>query len=126
MINRNSTPSQEEIDRLRADLLGDREIHPYLAFGLGYRHDAGRPLGLVVMHYLDGDIAVADLEARRALASEGESLVTGQPYRDGLFTVEDATVEGSDLLLNVRLIDDKPRRLFDMFFRRDMAFAACP
>jgi hypothetical protein len=79
-----------------------------------------------VLHYANADHAQADLEPRRQLAQEGISLGTRQPYRETVFTVKEAFVEGSDLVLQVTPVNDMPQRLFRMIFTQDMLFAACP
>ena len=60
------------------------------------------------------------------LAPEGQSLVAQAPISERVFGLESASVAGSDLLLQVRPADDRPRRLFDMVYMRDMPFAGCP
>lgn len=107
-------------------MFGDKPVQPYLALGVGYRYVDGKPLGIVVLSYPGADMAQADLAVRRQLANEGVSLVTNQPYRETIFTLADATVTGSSIVLSVRPVDDRPRRLFDMVNRQDMAFAVCP
>jgi hypothetical protein len=118
-------PSEEQLDELREELSGS-ELHLYTALGVGYRYEDDEPVGLVVMHYTSAGEAQADLEPRRQLAEEGISQTTGQPYSETVFTLEQASVEGSDLVLRLRPDNDQPSRLFQMVEYRDIAFAACP
>lgn len=111
------------------------QLHPYEALGLGYRYEdttssgtrtaSAHSAGLVVMHYADARTAAADLAPRRAIATDGRSLVTNLPYREGVFTVLGAAADRGDLTLQLRPAHDQPRRLFEMFVRRDMIFAGC-
>ena len=54
------------------------------------------------------------------------SQATEQPFSEGVFTVDGAEVIGSELILRLRPYEDRPARLFQLFFYRDMAFAGCP
>lgn len=101
-------------------------LHAYQAFGIGYRYENEKPIGLLVFHYANAADAQADLDARRRLADEATSLSTRQPYSVALFTLNQALVDGSDLTLQVSPVNDLPRRLFDMVRRRDVIFAVCP
>ncbi len=103
-----------------------KELHPYVELGIGYRDEGGRPVGLLVMHYLNAREAKADLVPRRSLAQNGFSSVDQRPYRDVLFTVASAAVAGSDLVLQLHPVGNKPQHLFEMADNRDMLFAACP
>lgn len=78
------------------------------------------------MHYTSPESAKADLALRRQMAQEGISLNVGQPYNETLFTLDEASVEGSDLVFQVSPISGMPRRLFDMVIADDMLFASCP
>ena len=102
------------------------ELHPYMELGIGYRDQGGRPVGLLVMHYLNAGEAKADLVPRRSLAQNGISSVTQVPYRDEVFTVASAVVAGSDLVMQLHPVGNEPRRLFEMVEAQDMLFAACP
>jgi hypothetical protein len=103
-----------------------KELHPYAELGIGYRDEGGRPVGLVVMHFLNAGEAKADLVPRRSLAQNGISTMTHRPYRDVLFTVASAAVAGSDLVMQLRPVGNQPQHLFQMVDARDMLFAACP
>jgi len=52
--------------------------------------------------------------------------MTGRPYRDVLFTVTSAAVAGSDMVLQLHPVGNKPQHLFEMVDTRDMLFAVCP
>jgi hypothetical protein len=118
--------SDEQLAQLKALLEEGPTLHLYTALGVGYRYDGDELTGLIVMHYPSADDAQADSEPRRQIAQEGLSLAARQPYTEVLFTVQQATVEGSDLVWQVAPVDDMPRRLFDMVLRGDMLFARCP
>lgn len=100
-------------------------LHPYAALGVGYARPDWDPTGRIVFSYLDGATAAADLAGRRKLAETGLSQRVGQPIADALFTVTDAHVDGTTLTLDVAPVEDRPRRLLDMVFARDMVFAGC-
>lgn len=117
---------EEQLAQMKALVEERPPVHLYTALGLGYRYEDDKPVGLVVMHYPSADDAQADLEPRRRLAEEGISLAFKRPIREAVFTLEEASVEESDLLLRVRPVDDMPRRLLEIVFRRDMLFAGCP
>lgn len=102
-----------------------KELHPYVELGIGYSDQGGRPVGLLVMHYLTASAAKADLMPRRLLA-QGISSMTQMPYRDGVFTVASAAVAGSDLVMRLHPVGNQPQRLFEMVDNGDMLFAACP
>lgn len=118
--------TEAQVEELRQRLLVGPQVHPYLALGIGYLRDATGALGTVAMVYPTGEAAAADLEARRTLAAEGFSTASGAPYREQSFVLEEAAVAGPNLLLRLRPHEDRPQRLFEMFYRRDMTFAACP
>jgi hypothetical protein len=118
--------SDEQLAQLKALLKESSNLHLYTALGIGYRYAGDELTGYIVMHYLNADDAQADSEPRRQIAQEGLSLTTEKPYPEVLFTVEEAKVEGSDLVWQVAPVDDMPRRLFDMLLRGDMLFARCP
>ncbi len=101
-----------------------KELHPYVELGIGYRDQGGRPVGLLVMHYLNAREAKADLAPRRSLAQNGFSSMTDRPYRDVLFTVASATVAGSDLMMQLHPVGNQPQHLIQMVYGRDMLFAA--
>jgi len=118
--------SAEQVDALKQEFFGDGTLHPYLGLGVGYRPSGSHPLGKIVLHYPTASAAEEDLAPRQKLAAEGHSLVTQAPVSERIFGLESASVAGSDLLLQVRPADDRPRRLFDMVYMRDMPFAGCP
>ena len=61
-----------------------------------------------------------------AFAEEGVSVVTRAPYRESVFTVREAAVDGTSVVLRVDPTNGQPRRLLDTVYRRDLAFAICP
>lgn len=99
-------------------------LHSYAALGIGYQEAQGQPAGLIDMRYDSSQDAQADLDARRTLATKGLNL-SNQPYSESLFTVGSASVSGSDLLLHVTPLNNKPQALFDMFDQSDLLFAIC-
>ncbi len=100
-------------------------LHPYAVMGVGYGRPDWDPVGRIVFGYQDATAAQADLAGRVELARTGVSQLTGQPYADSLFRVEESQVDGANLTLEVSPVDDRPRRLFDMVYSRDMTFAGC-
>lgn len=102
------------------------KLHPYAALGVAYRSDGNKLVGLIVMDYALAGDAQADLELRHQLATQGESIIAKSPYSQSVFTLDKASVIGSDLVLQVSPLGNAPRRIFDMVFRHDMLFAACP
>jgi hypothetical protein len=117
------TPAQR--DALRKQLLSKTQVGDYLTLAVGYDFVKGKPAGTVVMDYADAARAKADAPARIAAAKDGVSLVVSKPYRDAIFTLSASRIVASTIVLSVRPVDDKPRRLRDMVFRGDMAFASC-
>jgi hypothetical protein len=122
----NASSSEELVEELKDQFVVAESVHPYTALGVGYRYEGDRALGLIVMHYPDADDAQADLEPRRQLAREGFSFRVRRPYSEVLFTVDEATVQDGDLVLQVSPIDNVPQRLFTMTMSRDLLFAVCP
>ncbi len=117
--------SPADLAAVQRAVFGEAPLHAYGALGIGYRYEDGRPLGFIVLHYPDGAVAQLDLEPRRQLAAEGQSIAARAPVAEALFSLQSTGVQGGDLVLTVRPADDRPQRLFQMFYRRDMPFAAC-
>ena len=79
------------------------------------------------MHFVEANQASADLAPRRKLATEGLSRNTNSlTYAETYFTLTNAAVEGSDIVLQVKPFDDQPPRFFRMVVNSDMTFAFCP
>lgn len=121
-----ASPPTEAARRFKALLEASPPLHPYVGFAAGYEVEDGEPVGLFVLHYLDGEVARADLPARTALAEQGVSLVTRAPYRESAFTVRAASVEGTSVVLRVDPTNGRPSRVLSMVYARDLAFALCP
>ena len=121
-----SSAPGEASRRLKALLEEGSPLQPYVGLAAGYETQDGEAVGLFVLHYLTEEMAVADLPARKALAEEGVSVVTRAPYRESVFTVREATVEGTSVVLRVDPTNGQPSRLLHMVYRRDMVFAICP
>ncbi len=102
------------------------QFHVYAALGVGYQYEGDQPVGQIVMDYQMAGDAQSDLEPRRLLADQGTSLAVQRPYSLTSFSLIQATVDGSDLVLRVTPFSNQPKRLFDMVYRRDMLFAVCP
>lgn len=115
----------ERARAIRARLEQYGKPRPYETLGIGYRYEGGRPIGVIALHYPEAETARADLPVRRRLATEGHSLATRAPYSKTVFRVEEASVEGRDIVLRVYPRGGFPRSLFDMVFRRDLFFASC-
>ncbi len=121
-----SSPSSTAAHRLKALLEEGPPLQPYVGLAAGYEVEDGAPGGLFVLHYLNEETARADLPARRALAEEGVSLVTRTPYRESAFTVREANVEGTSVVLRVDPTNGRPSRILHMVYARDLVFALCP
>ncbi|MEW6216326.1 MAG: hypothetical protein AB1543_01400 [Candidatus Bipolaricaulota bacterium] len=121
-----SSPSGTAARHMGALLEEGPPLQPYVGLAAGYETQDGEPVGLFVLHYLTKETAVADLPARTALAEEGVSVVTRAPYREDVFTVREATVEGTSVVLRVEPTNGQPSRLLHMVYRRDLMFAVCP
>jgi hypothetical protein len=117
--------SDEQETAARQELAEAGPLSRYGAMGVGYLRD-WEPVGRVVFGYADAATAAADLRGRRMLAEEGTSRRAAQPYAEAVFTLADAHVDEALLSLEVRPVDDMPRRLVEMVLTRDMLFAACP
>ncbi len=102
------------------------QFHVYAALGMGYQYEGNQPVGQIVMDYQKAGDAQSDLEPRRLLADQGTSLAVQRPYSQTSFSLIQATMDGSDLVLRVTPFSNQPTRLFDMVNRRDMLFAVCP
>jgi hypothetical protein len=101
-------------------------LHPFAALAVGYTLAEQTTEGVILFQYASPVTAQGDLAVRRFLAERGLSLITQAPLSKVLFTVEDAVVTGSTVVLSVAPREGVARRLFDMVNRRDMIFAACP
>jgi hypothetical protein len=106
--------------------LASSTLHPYQVLALGYRYEADKPLGTLLLHYANISDARADLEVRKQGAAEGTSFVVNKLYKESVFGLESATTEGNTIIFKLQPVDDKPQRLFNMVYQRDMAFAGCP
>jgi hypothetical protein len=118
------------------------KAHKYDAVAQGYRYEAGKSLAFVALHYGSIEVAKSDVEIRRSLLAEGQSMFTepGVSYADILKTRKgeyQVDVEGSTLMVkvkgdNIKREDSEvesnliPRTLNQMLIARDMTFAACP
>lgn len=100
-------------------------LHAWTALGVAYERPDWQPIGRIAMGFLAPTHAQADLEPRAALAREGISVRLNGPYADTLFTLDDARVEDTTLVLEVSPLGDMPQRLFQLLQARDMTFAGC-
>lgn len=121
-----SSPSSTAARRLKALLEEGPPLQPYVGLAAGYEVEDGAPVGLFILHYLTEGTARADLPARGALAEEGVSLVTRTPYRESAFTVREASVEGTSVVLCVDPTNGPPSRILHMVYAHDLVFALCP
>ncbi len=121
-----SSPSSTAAHRLKALLEEGPPLQPYVGLAAGYEVEDGESVGLFILHYLDEETARADFPARTALAEEGVSLVTRAPYRESAFTVREANVEGTSVVLRVDPTNGQPSRILHMVYARDLVFALCP
>ncbi len=114
----------ERLAAIRQQLADAGPLSAYDALGVGYSR-TWDPIGRIAFAYSDPDTALTDLPARRTLAEDGDSLVVAGRYSEAVFTVNEAGAADGVITLDVAPIDDRPRRLIDMVFVRDMLFAAC-
>lgn len=121
------------VDTLGADeqalaetLTRGADVQPFAALAVGYTLAGSQTQGKILFQYASSAAAQGDLAMRQFLAEHGLSLITQAPLSKALFTVEDAAVTGSTVVLTVAPREGVARRLFDMVNRRDMFFAACP
>jgi hypothetical protein len=119
-------PSAAAVQEAFAARFGSTPLGPFMALGVGYTLEAGRPMGRIVLAYPDAASAAADLAPRAALATTGKSLLVDEPVSAVLFTVDAASAVENTVVLTVTPVNDQPGRLFNMFFNRDMGFAGCP
>jgi hypothetical protein len=122
---RDRMKSPEEIKAETEKQLG-LNLHPYQTLALGYRYEADKPMGTLIMHYNTISDAQNDLPARQKSADEGISFVRNLPYTESVFALESAEADGNSLIFKLRPVGDIPQRLFSMVYQRDMAFAGCP
>lgn len=120
-----TVPTEEDIDEIRAAIEERQLLVPYRAFAVGYRTIDHIPVGTIVFEYDAAELAALDLPFRQSLAETGTSASYDTAIADVYFAVIDASVDGSAIVLTVAPVDDRPRRLFDMIFRRDAPFAGC-
>jgi hypothetical protein len=79
-----------------------------------------------LLHYDRSADAQADLEVRKKLAVEGPMMTSRTLLYGDLFTLDNAAVVGSDLLLWMTPKNGFPDRLFVLLTNRDLLFATCP
>jgi hypothetical protein len=104
--------------------LNPKRVHAYSVFALGYWYEETQPVGRMVMQYARAEDAQSDLAVRSDVIRDGIGL-DGVPYRE-VMTLKDASVQGNTLVLQLRPVDDRPSRLFDMVLNLNLAFAICP
>ncbi len=97
----------------------------YQAMAMGYAWDHDATLtGRIVFQYEESDAASEDLEVRSE-AARGQSLRTLEPYSASVFELEEAHVEETQLILEVRPAESGVIALADAVAALDLAFAAC-
>jgi hypothetical protein len=77
------------------------------------------------MHFASAGAASADLTLRRGLASTGTSQAAREPYSK-LFSVETASISGSNLVLRLHPVQNRPGIFWQMLNTQDLSFAMCP
>lgn len=100
-------------------------VHAYSSFGLGYDLEEGKTIGTVVLHYDKAEDAKADMSTRQSDLKQGISLTSMKPYTEVL-TLDKATLQDSDIVLQVVPVNNSPKTLWSMISRQDMAYARCP
>ena len=114
----------DAIERFKGSFSAE-PVHAYSVFGVGYAHEGDAVIGTLVMHYDKAEDAQADQTARENDLKQGMSLNSMQPYTS-LLTLDTVTVQGNDLVLQVRPANNSPKTLWSMITRQDMAYARCP
>lgn len=99
-------------------------VHTYVAFGVGYKTENGKPVGTMVMHYPDESSATADLLPRVRLLMHGQSIRTMQSYSK-LFKLRHRAVVDSDIVFQLSPTHERPAIFFQVVFQRDLEFASC-
>jgi hypothetical protein len=111
---------------LEDGLVSPDEVNPYSVFGAGLRYDDGEPAGRIVMRYDNDEHADADLDVREDAARTGNSLATRRPYSEDVFSVENASVDGRDLIMELGPPEERDFvALNDALRARDLLFAQC-
>ena len=98
--------------------------HQYEAGAAAYFLEEGNPSGVFAFHYPSAEEAEADLDLR-SNAAGGESLVTLEPYAANTFQLEEASVDGQDLLLELGPSESGQLALGAAIVEGDLLFAAC-
>lgn len=118
-------PDEETIAELKATVAEGPVLFPYRVLAAGYRYEGGHPVGSIVFEYDSAEAAMIDLPARRALAEDGVSLTYEKPISEAYFTLLDARIEDSAIILDVAPVNGQPNRLLRMLLYRDAPFAGC-
>ena len=124
MLLNSSQPSTDELAALQQKFFGAAPLHPYQTLGISYRYVAHLE-GVIAMHYASREAAEADLEARRQLVENGQSIVTEASIWEAPFIPTTNVDFSNNIVVQGRPAGDRPQRLFNMFYRRDMPFAGC-
>lgn len=128
LLARQRFDTQINLDQLQAQLNNRPQLRKYDALGIGYFMEISQPVGMIVMQFSNDQEALGDLPARLKLAQTG--LIRDEEpktYGEVVFTLgQDAKVEGSQIVIPVKPVDDQPSRLFMMPQSMDMTFATCP
>jgi hypothetical protein len=101
-------------------------LHPYSAFGYGYQSRDGTPIGIIILQFLQSEMAQQDYELRSTLARDGRSAASSKPYRETMFALEANSVEGATVRLELRPLNNRPGRFLQMITWHDFIFAVCP
>jgi hypothetical protein len=118
--------SQEKLEEIKERLgAGQAQVSPYQTLALAYRYKEDKPLGTLILNYSNTTAATNDLVARQRSAEEGVSFLTNLPYKESVFGLEAAEINGNNLIFKLHPVDNQPQRLFSMVYARDMAFAGC-
>lgn len=96
----------------------------YETLALVYRVEGeGETTGSIAMHYADAEDAKEDLEKRERAASGFSLISPGVSYSE-LFSLQDASVDGNDLILEVEPADGR-LALSKLLGEEDLLFALC-
>ena len=105
------------------------ELHEPEAIVVGYRYDNDSPLGIVALGYPNASHAREDLAMRMVMA-DGPALnqwvgLEELDMSDLYFGLTGGRTEGSTIVLEAAIVEDRPEHLMTMVYSGDVLFAMC-
>ena len=115
-------------DAKLATVVAGMKLHDYISLGLGYGPGDEDGDGVIVMHYKNAEDAKADLQPRLQIAELGPTRRISQPepYSKFAFTVQNAEVSGSDLVMRLKTVYGRSGLLINLVMQNLMQFTECP